>query len=390
MIHFFEGFKGPLASAVQARDALVLTEFIFGTSSYGQINAPEGGALLLNNPSSGKYRVSSRKGIESANMLVIGYSMEYLDKQSFASGQYGGYAFTPGKYTTVPDTHSGESNSQGLVNQVLEDQLPVLMVSPYNIAGGTATTNKGLSLRTSSGGGGSAATTLWNEELPGVNFYQKHFYEVVYDFVNNKIAVWLDNVLVGTIDYAFTATQKTMRIRLRLDGSSYYFSSGAAYLFPQLNGMYAATERLGPVSWGLSKPTADAEVSAEFTTLPGWSKVNQRQDGNTAARITTTKSKQKALFKGSTVTGDVLAVSVRGRYSSTEQSALEAFGAVKTTIKSNGQEVQQNALAIPKQSFVTPIDLFEKSPFTGVSWTAAELTAMTYGAEIVVTPKVVT
>ena len=384
MIHFFESFKGPVAS-VSARDGTIISEFNIGENGGLRVAIPDGGGLTYS-ASYTRSQNPAKRGIEPSDRLVIGYSLEFIERAAgpFSKNSY--VAFTPAKFSTLPDA-SQTQNSNITVLPVLEDQLPVLCLNP-SISGTDNGVNKGLSLRTSSGGVGTTANTLWNEELPGINFFTKHFYEIVYDFVANKISVWVDNVQVGVIDYTFTTAQKAMRIRLRLDISSYLASSNSCY--PVLNGMYTATERLGPVSWGLSKPTADSEVSAEFTPLPGWSKVNIRQDGLGTAgtsKITTTKSKQKALFKGSAITGEVLAVSVRGRFSSTEQSALEAFGAVKTTIKSNGQEVQQDALAIPKQSYVAPIVFLEKSPFTGVAWTAAELTEMTYGAEIVVTPK---
>jgi hypothetical protein len=383
MIHFFESFKGPIPF-VAARESTIISEFNIGESSL-RVAVPDGGGLTY----SGAYIRSqhpAKRGIEPADVLAIGYSLEYKENNAASFSNQSYVAFTPAKFSTLPDASQTQS-ANITVLPVLEDQLPVLCLNP-SITIANNSINKGLSLRTSSGGIGSSTNTLWNEELPGINFFTKHFYEIVYDFVANKISVWVDNVQVGVIDYTFTAAQKAMRIRLRLDISTYFNTNGSSY--PVLNGMYTATERLGPVSWGLSKPTADSEVSAEFTPLPGWSKVNIRQDGAGnpgTAKITTTKSKQKALFKGSAVIGEVLAISVRGRFSSTEQSALEAFGAVKTTIKSNGQEVQQDALAIPKQSYVAPIVMFEKSPFTGATWTAAELTAMTYGAEIVVTPK---
>lgn len=110
--------------------------------------------------------------------------------------------------------------------------------------------------------------------------------------------------------------------------------------------------------------------------------------GGGGFRITTTESKQRALFSNPTVVqGDVLALTIGGRFSSLEQSALEALGAAKLTLKSNGQFHQTEAISIPKQSFVKTTEYLEKSPFTGSTWTADEVNNMLFGVEIVVDPK---
>ena len=375
MIHFFDGFNWPAISAA-ALDTNSFSEFWLGGDGV-MLKVANAGRLEYSILTNGRCTRPAKRTVPLGKKLVIGYNATHGSGGNNSGIGYSTLSFTPvyGPGSSQTPTFDGSSST---AMPVVANSLPVLQI-------GVGTTQyPGLSLRNSVNGG-----SLWYEALPGVNFKPLHYYEVVYDVENNKIEVWLDNLLVGTLAYQFTEVQKNAEFRIRLDAVGYY-NSGSLYSLPSCSGVYVATERLGPVKFGYRPPAADADVSPSFKSAPYFSKVNIRSDGQVGAgfRITTTESKQRALFSNPTVVqGDVLALTIGGRFSSLEQSALEALGAAKLTLKSNGQFHQTEAISIPKQSFVKTTEYLEKSPFTGSTWTADEVNNMLFGVEIVVDPK---
>lgn len=375
MIHFFDGFNWP-AISTGVLDTNSFSEFWFGGDGV-LLKVAGAGRLEYTINTAGRCSRPAKRTVPLGKKLVIGYNATHGAGGTSHSLGYSTWSFTPVHGPGSSQAPSFDGNYSTAL-PVVANSLPVLQI-------GVGTTQyPGLSLRNSVNGG-----SIWYEALPGVNFKTLHYYEVVYDVENNKIEVWLDNLLVGTLAYKFTDVQKNSEFRIRLDVVGYY-GSGSLYAMPSCSGVYVATERLGPVKFGYRPPAADADVSPSFKSAPYFSKVNQRSDGTVgpSTRITTTESKQRALFSNPTVVqGDVLALTIGGRFSSLEQSALEALGAAKLTLKSNGQFHQTEAISIPKQSFVKTTEYLEKSPFTGSTWTADEVNNMLFGVEIVVDPK---
>lgn len=377
MIHFFEGFNWPAPSGV-ITDLNSFSEFNFGAVEFW---SKSGASISMGSNGSWRTFTPAKRVVPLGDRLVIGYK---------ATLQYGSTGHNVTEYATIcfSPQHSGYSSGTPSVDTAyttpnsVQHALPILQIN------GAATGGRfqGLSLRQCF----NISTVLWYEQLPGVAFRNAvHYYEVVYDILNSKIEVWLDNFLVGTIPYNFTATQKAAVFRISMDAVSYY-SDSSRFGYPICYGMYVADERLGPVKFGMRVPGADAEVSPNFKTAPYYNKINTRSDG-LGAKITTTLSQQKALFSNpAVITGEVLGLTLGGRFSSLEQSAFESLGSAKLTLKSNGQLHQEPIVSIPKQSFIKTSQYFEKSPFTNQTWTADEVNAMLFGAEIVVDPKIVT
>lgn len=365
MIHFFEGFWWPNttpAAHVDSTESLCLLDL--GPASAG--NYLLGGGGLFGHGTSQLRTMSTYNAVVPARpKLSIGMRVSAIA----VAGNNGFFSITPiDAATSVPFLNNASysaSSGQGL--------LPTFQVT------------LGLTVGSVSLRDGHQGTTLFAEALPGHTYTALNYYEAVYDFEQNKIEVFVNDILIGTLPYVFSEAQKTKNLKL-VQGLGTFYSSAANYCRPQLHSIVVADEKIGPTQVKGKFATTDAQVDPSFGAGPYAPRVNYSSDGT--RKITTTESLSKAMFANAVpASGEILGVNFRGRFSTTEQSALEALGAAKLTLESQGQYVQRDAVSIPKLDRTRDDWYLPVSPFTGTQWTAEELNSMTFGAEIVVDPK---
>lgn len=365
MIHFFEGFWWPNtvpASHHDSEDSLCSLDL--GPASSGSYLTGGSGFLTFGNTSR-RFRAPYADVIPVRPKLSLGMRLAIHT----GSTAVGGASLTPFQKENVPPFFLDGSYTTALGPGLL----PTFQV---NQAG-----NANVSLRN----GPLSSDILFIEYLPGHNYSAINYYEAVYDFEANKIEVYVNDVLVGTLPYTFTEAQKTSELRIQQHMMQYY-STSVNNSRPTLYSVVAADEKTGPLQVNAKFATSDASVDPSFGPGPHFQNVNYSSDGT--RKISTTESLSKAMFASSqTASGEILGVNFRGRFSTLEQSALEALGAAKLTLAYNSQQAQRDPVSIPKMSWTKDYWYLPTSPFSGAPWTAAELNALMFGAEIVVDPK---
>lgn len=366
MIHFFEGFWWPNTVPtvhVDSTESLCLLDLGPGGTSAWHLS---GGGFLWHGANQRRTRSTYNAVVPARPKLSIGMRVSAI---AVAGGNNGFCSITPiDAATSVPFLTDQSYNSaigQGL--------LPTFQVTLGANAGSVSVRD------------GHQGTALFAEALPGHTYTALNYYEAVYDFEQNKIEVFVNDILIGTLPYVFSEAQKTKDLKIVQVLGTYYFSS-SNFCRPQLHSIVVADEKIGPTQVKGKFATTDILVDPSFGAGPYASRVNYSSDGT--RKITTTESLSKAMFANDVpASGEILGVNFRGRFSTTEQSALEALGAAKLTLESQGQYVQRDAVSIPKLDRTRDDWYLPVSPFTGTQWTAEELNSMTFGAEIVVDPK---
>lgn len=365
MIHFFEGFWWPnTVPAGHVDNTESLCSLDLGPLSSGNYIVGGGGFLTFG-ATSRRFRAPYADVIPVRPKLSLGMRLSIYT----GSSAPGGASLTPYEKGSVPPFLIDGSYS-GVLAAGLLPTFQVIQAASANV-----------SLRN----GPLASDILFIEYLQGHNYSAVNYYEAVYDFEANKIEVYVNDVLVGTLPYTFTEAQKTSELRIQQHMSQYY-STPTNNSRPTLYSVVVADEKTGPLRVNAKFATSDAQIDPSFGAGPHFQNVNYSSDGT--RKISTTESLSKAMFASSqAASGEILGVNFRGRFSTLEQSALEALGAAKLTLAYNAQQAQRDPLSIPKMSWTKDYWYLPTSPFSGAQWTAAELNALTFGAEIVVDPK---
>lgn len=365
MIHFFEGFWWPnTVPGGHVDNTESLCSLDLGPATTSTFVVAGSGFLTFSNSSSRRMRGAYDAIIPVRPKLSLG--MRFAVNTS--STNVGGASLTPVKNASFPfssDTSYSSAFGPGL--------LPTFQV------------NQAVDANVSLRNGHMSSDILFIEYLPGHNYSAVNYYEAVYDFEANKIEVYVNNVLIGTLPYVFTEQQKNTELRI-VQALSQYYNSSTSNTKSTLYSVVVADEKTGPLRVNAKFATSDAQIDPSFGAGPHFQNVNYSSDGT--RKISTTESLSKAMFASSqAASGQILGVNFRGRFSTLEQSALEALGAAKLTLAYNAQQAQRDPLSIPKMSWTKDYWYLPTSPFSGAQWTAAELNAMTFGAEIVVDPK---
>lgn len=378
-IYFFEGFNAPGAVRQQTAENCPFEYMVDGLSILDSFQAggPAGilypwRTSLVSSYSSYSATYKPRTTFTYGNKLAVGFAVRFVFGNSAAVGAALAPADSNSKSSSEAATNS--SNPGGLVNQ-----LPVLKIE---------SNSSGTIRRLVLAGVYGTTTYLWQHAVAGLTVTDRNFFEAVYDFENNRIEVWVNDIQLANIAYTFSTAQKTgnksVFIQLNHNGQH----SGTLRTYTAISLVYAASERLGPCQSILRAPNQDVEVSPEFGEGPFYPRV--AGDPYSATSISTTMSLSKALF-GSNAAFDqnVLAIKVCQKYSSAEQSALEKLGAAKVTLRYNGVTVQDSPRSIPSTAAngVLSLRLYETSPFSDMPWTSEEVQNLAFGTEMVVDPK---
>lgn len=239
----------------------------------------------------------------------------------------------------------------------------------------TTTTEIWLMTTTRTSGDNYLSYTTDKVSLPGLNASLENMYEVVYDFQNDKIELWVNDVMVYSYAYTFTQGQKDARYYVHPCMQA--ASDGRVFT----HCYYVADTRLGPVKTIGKKATADVEISPVFGTGPHFQKTGESNTPAEPNRIKT-KSSGQAVFEyagGIPADATVLAVVETSRTSTTHKSARETECKVSFKVRQGSQEFAQTPSNIPTNSNMILSNVLELNPITGVAWTADELNALQAG-----------
>lgn len=217
-------------------------------------------------------------------------------------------------------------------------------------------------------------------DVPGVSVYDEHFYELEYRISEGLVLVYIDNVEVHRRSADYSGLELgDYRAILYFVTRSYQSSRCNA----TISTVYAADERLGPVSVKRMVFSTDTERSADVLGPGGIAERLNDYELSADAVPYVEKDNQQFLLSASGLAGseDIVAARVISTLSSEEQSALEAARPVSLIVSSAGQIEEGTPSVIPREGFETRMLYMPNNPFTNQPWTPSALQSMTYGVK---------
>lgn len=367
MIYIADGFIWPTQTPTVIDQAAAVTDFnVFAAAaSYNSI-AGDGGFTCKNTGTSlRRSRIVSKDAFptQGKDRLVIGARFKMAE---FGTGTSRSAFMTIGVHQIAPTPSSSANDA------IDSGYLPPLTFGEGNNAGETGV---GLVNPTSAAAGRNFSQYLiasTYNPLTGIDWAESHMFEVEYLFSANKINVYVDDYLLVSHDFAFTATHKTEPMFVYPQIAC---RNSAA---PRLELLYVADERLGPVQMVPLLSDADVAVSAQFGTGPHFSKLSISSDG---ANGISAKQSGEALFSMQNLQGspEVLAVRLAGSFSSVHKSAYETLGDVELRLRANGVDHYAPKKGIPSASYDNAITLFRNNPTTEAPWAVEDVNAAQAG-----------
>lgn len=311
---------------------------------------------------------------QSTEKLVVGMSCR-VEAAPVAAAPAALFAVHPAPFGALTSTVT-ISSSGGIV---LHNSIPALCYRRQSAS------LKCIELHTVVQNTTNMTNKIFSQELPGLQEAEDNFFEAVYDFNANTIEVWVNDILLQTVPYTFTEAQKTTDFGLYPLAFSGRYSGEGDKVTAVCSGMYAATERLGPVDIVCVRPDEDIAASPGFGSGPFFQDLQVADSGFAGSHT----SEDSILVSGTfeDTESEIVAVSVRNFVAAKEQSALEHDCEARPYLYLGGVSHYGDYTPLVSESSNDANAVFPTNPMTGVEWTPTDIDSLAFGIQFKSTSK---